>query len=48
MQTPVSMDIRENKAYIEAACADCVDIIRQEVRFGIGLRPVPAPVQQRV
>lgn len=36
MQTPVSMDIRENKAYIEAACADCVDIIRQEVHFGEG------------
>ncbi len=34
MQTPVSMDIRENKAYVEAVCADCVDIIRQEVHFG--------------
>ncbi len=36
MQTPVSMDIRENKAYVESVCADCVDIIRQEVHFGEG------------
>lgn len=36
MQTPVSMDIRDNKAYVEEVCADCVDIIRQEVRFGEG------------
>lgn len=36
MQTPVSMDIRDNKAYVEGVCADCVDIIRQEVRFGEG------------